>query len=94
MLTPITIQTYNTLLAKKKTLIEMFFDVGISLATTKSNYMNDFIASLATFTNANEANMHIENRVNKEISPSLWQMLEIYEKAIHQVNPIVEVEIS
>ena len=60
MLTPTTIQTYNTLLAKKKTLIEMFFDVGISLATTKSNYMNDFIASLETFTNANEANMYIK----------------------------------
>jgi len=57
------------------------------------SYLEAGVGLLVELT-TDEANIHIENRVNKEISPSLWQMLEIYEKAIHQANPIVEVEIS
>ncbi len=40
-----------------------------------------------------EANIYIENYEYPEISASLWQMLEIYEKSIKLENPIVEVEI-
>jgi hypothetical protein len=38
-------------------------------------------------------NIIIKNIKNSEISPSLWQMLEIYQKAQKLENPIVEVEI-
>ncbi len=40
-----------------------------------------------------EPNIMIENIKNSEISPSLWQMLEIYNKSQKLENPIVEVEI-
>ena len=40
-----------------------------------------------------EANIKIENRVESSISPSLWQLLEIYNKSLELKNPIVEVEI-
>jgi hypothetical protein len=40
-----------------------------------------------------QANIKIENRKNAKISPSLWQMWEICEKADALENPIVEVEI-
>jgi hypothetical protein len=40
-----------------------------------------------------KANMVIEDRKNSEISPSLWQMLEIYNQSKKLENPIVEVEI-
>ena len=40
-----------------------------------------------------DANIQIENSENKAISPSLWQMLDVYEKAMNHSNPIVEVEI-
>jgi hypothetical protein len=39
------------------------------------------------------ANITIENQEYSDISPSLWQMLEIYQKSKEQKNPIVEVEI-
>jgi len=40
-----------------------------------------------------KANISIENIKNSEISPSLWQMLEIYNKSKKLDNPIVEIEI-
>ncbi len=40
-----------------------------------------------------EANISIDNQKNSEISPSLWQMLEIYNKSKKLDNPIVEVEL-
>jgi len=40
-----------------------------------------------------EANIFIENRKNKNISPSLWQMLEVYEKAIVHKNAILSVDV-
>lgn len=40
-----------------------------------------------------EANISIENQKESEISPSLWQMLEIYNKSQKLENPIVEIEI-
>ncbi len=40
-----------------------------------------------------KANTYIQNTKYKNISPSLWQMLEIYEKSTNQNNPIVEIEV-
>jgi len=40
-----------------------------------------------------ESNISIENRKYRDISPSLWQMLEIYDKSKEHQNPIVEVNI-
>jgi len=40
-----------------------------------------------------EANIVIENRKYSDISPSLWQMLEIYHKSNELKNPIVEIGI-
>jgi len=40
-----------------------------------------------------EANIFIENRQNKNISPSLWQMLEVYEKSIVHENAILSVDV-
>jgi len=40
-----------------------------------------------------EANIFIENEKYSDISPSLWQMLEIFNSAKKLENPIVEVEI-
>lgn len=40
-----------------------------------------------------KANISIENIKDSEISPSLWQMLEIYNKSKKLDNPIVEIEI-
>jgi hypothetical protein len=40
-----------------------------------------------------DANIFIENIQNKNISPSLWQMLEVYTKAMTKIKPIVEIEI-
>ena len=40
-----------------------------------------------------EANIFIENIEESEVSPSLWQMLEIYNKSKKLENPIVEVKI-
>jgi hypothetical protein len=39
------------------------------------------------------ANIFLENRNDKEVSPSLWQMLEIHKKAKNIQNPIVEIEL-
>lgn len=39
------------------------------------------------------ANIFIENFQYEDTTPSLWQMLEVYEKAMQQKNPILEVEI-
>ncbi|NEW60922.1 beta-ketoacyl synthase chain length factor [Sulfurovum sp. bin170] len=40
-----------------------------------------------------EANIYIEDERYGEVSPSLWQMLEIYNKAEKLSNPVLEVEI-
>ena len=40
-----------------------------------------------------KANIFLENKKFKDVSPSLWQMLEIDEKAKSIANPIVEIEI-
>ena len=40
-----------------------------------------------------EANIVIENQKYSDISPSLWQMLEIYHKSNECTNPILEIEI-
>jgi len=40
-----------------------------------------------------EANIFIENQKYSDISPSLWQMLEIYHKSNSLKNPVVEIEI-
>jgi len=40
-----------------------------------------------------EANIAIENIEYSNISPSLWQMLEIYHKSNELKHPIVEIEI-
>lgn len=39
------------------------------------------------------ANIFLENKGYKEISPSLWSMLEIHNKASNIENPIVEIEL-
>jgi hypothetical protein len=39
------------------------------------------------------ANISLEGQKFKELSPSLWQMLEVHEKAKNMQNPIVEIEL-
>ena len=39
------------------------------------------------------ANIFLESKGYKEISPSLWSMLEIHEKSENIENPIVEIEV-
>lgn len=40
-----------------------------------------------------KANIFLENQSFKEVSPSIWHMLEVYSKAIRDDNPIVEIEV-
>ncbi len=83
MLTPTTIETYNNLLAKKKPLIEMFFDIGISLAVESPDepYVGTLMISLATYVDLNEANMHM-----KQIQDFYNATIETYEALEDEEN--------
>ena len=53
-------------------------EAGVALLVEKTNELPNIV---------------IENKVYKDVSPSLWQMLEVYEKSTKQKKTIVEVEI-
>ena len=54
--------------------------------------MESGIAMLVEVT-TDEANIVLKNETFKDITPSLWQMLEVHKKAKAQENPIVEIEL-
>ena len=68
------------------------FDGVEQLNTCRVSQLESGVGLLVELT-TDDANIFIENRQNRDISPSLWQMLEIYEKAMTETNPIIEVEI-
>ena len=68
------------------------FDSIADMNRCRVSQLESGVALLVEVTK-DEANIKIENRENSNISPSLWQMLDIYEKSKEQKNPIVEVEI-
>lgn len=68
------------------------FDEVDQLNTCGVSYLESGVALLVEVTEE-DANIVIENQKYNEVSPSLWQMLEIHNKAKEQLDPVVEVEI-
>jgi len=68
-----------------------FNDVN-QINTCGVSYLESGVALLVEVTE-DEANIVIDNKKYNDVSPSLWQMLEICNKAKEQIHPVVEVEI-
>lgn len=54
--------------------------------------MESGVALLVEMTHES-ANIFLQEQSFKEVSPSIWHMLEVYSKAVTEKNPIVEIEL-